>query len=360
MKNINLNNKDARNNNLNDNNSSIKVINKDESNIIKEGNKKGRNINLFPPKKKKKDNKIKNFETSIDVININKKNKKIIKNKKNRLNSKELMILQRDFLNQKNKKFETLVVDNNAIPKKSIEDKINIKQKISLSNYELNDLDYYDALELDKRPFYKIYWSLLRREHLIFFTFFSWGDYNIWYIKCSRFIFLVCTDMAMNVFFFSDDSMHKIYLNYGKYDFIQQIPQIIYSTIISQLLELFLCYLCLTDKHIYQIKNLQNNNKNTGSIFVILKCIKIKLIVFFMFTFILFIFYWYFISAFCSVYQNTQMIFIKDSASSFLTGLLYPFILYLIPSVLRIISLQDVKNKRLKFIYKLSDIIPFF
>ena len=166
--------------------------------------------------------------------------------------------------------------------------------------------------------------------------------------------------MAMNVFCFSVDSMHKIYFNYGKYDFIQQIPQIIYSTIISQLLELFLCYLCLTDKHIYKIKNLQDNKKNTGSVFLILKCIKIKLIVFFMFTFILFIFYWYLISAFCSVYQNTQIIFIKDSASSFLTGLLYPFILYLIPSVLRIISLQDVKNKRLKFIYKLSDIIPFF
>ena len=46
--------------------------------------------------------------------------------------------------------------------------------------------------------------------------------------------------MAMNVFFFSDDSMHKLYLNYGKYDFIQQIPQITYSTIITQIIEIFL------------------------------------------------------------------------------------------------------------------------
>ena len=197
------------------------------------------------------------------------------------------------------------------------------------------------------------------REHLILFTFFSWKDYNIIYIKYARFIFLLCTDMAMNVFFFSDDSMHKIYLNYGKYDFIQQIPQIIYSTIISQLLELFLCYLCLTDKHFYQIKNLKNSN-NPYSIFQILKCIKLKLISFFIFTSILFVFYWYLISAFCSVYQNTQIIFIKDSASSFLTGLIYPFILYLFPSVLRIIALKDIEKKRLKFVYKLSDIIPIF
>ena len=166
--------------------------------------------------------------------------------------------------------------------------------------------------------------------------------------------------MALNVFFFSDDSMHKIYLNYGKYDFVQQIPQIIYSTAISQLLEVFLCYLSMTDKHYYQIKNLKNEKNNKELIMQILKCIKIKLISFFVFTFILFVFHWYLISAFCSVYQNTQIIFIKDSISSFITGLLYPFILYLFPAVLRIISLKDIVKKRLKCIYKLSDIIPFF
>ena len=34
--------------------------------------------------------------------------------------------------------------------------------------------------------------------------------------------------MAMNVFFFADETMHKIFLDYGKFNFIQQIPQVIY------------------------------------------------------------------------------------------------------------------------------------
>ena len=173
-------------------------------------------------------------------------------------------------------------------------------------------------------------------------------------------MFLVCQDMAMNVIFFSDDSMHKLYLSYGKYDFIQQIPQTIYSTIVSQLIEVFLCYLSLTDKHYYQIKALENQQKFKVIVFQILKCIKLKLIGFFTFTLILFAFYWYFISAFCAIYQNTQKTFIKDSSISFLTGLLYPFALYLFPAVLRIISLKDSKKKRLNFLYKVSDIIPFF
>ena len=73
----------------------------------------------------------------------------------------------------------------------------------------------------------------------------------------------------------------------------------------------------------------------------------------------MFAFYWYAIACFCAVYVNTQNAFIKDSLSSFGLGLLYPFILYLIPAVLRLIALRAT-NSRLSFIYTLSDIIPFF
>ena len=134
----------------------------------------------------------------------------------------------------------------------------------------------------------------------------------------------------------------------------------LYSVILSQLIELLVCYLSYTDKHIYKIKELRKNNINKEKILQILQCMKFKLIGFYTFTTIFFVFYWYLISCFCAVYQNTQIIFIKDSASSFLTGLIYPFILYLFPSVLRIIALKDVEKKRLKFVYKLSDIIPIF
>ena len=166
--------------------------------------------------------------------------------------------------------------------------------------------------------------------------------------------------MAMNVIFFSDSSIHKLYANYGKYNFIQQIPKIIYSIAVSQIIEVFLCYLSLTDKHFYQVKHIINKKVNKTNILKILRCVKIKIFVFFVITLILYLFYWYFISAFCAVYQNTQISFIKDSISSFSTGLLYPFILYLFPPILRIIALKDVLKKRPKCIYKLSDIIPLF
>jgi len=229
-------------------------------------------------------------------------------------------------------------------------------QSQKLSDFELNELEYEEAVKLDKRTFIQIYFATLKREHKILFTFFSWNDYNLFYIKLARFVFLLSTDISLNIFFFSDDSMHKLFLNYGKYDFIQQIPQIVYTTIISQILEVFLCYLSMTDKYIYQIKNSKFNSKDVTRIF---KCINIKFLLFFIFTFAMFSFYWYSVASFCAVYENSQTTFIKDSFLSFLLGIIYQFVIYLITSALRICAINKEK-KGLKFVYILSNIIPFF
>jgi len=229
----------------------------------------------------------------------------------------------------------------------------------NLDDFELNELEYDMAVKYDKRSLIQIYFSYLKREIILIFAFFICDDYNLSFIKIARFIFLVSSNMALNVFFFSDESMHKLFLNYGKYNFIQQIPQIIYSTVISQLIEVFLCFLSLTDSHIYQIKKYKDDIENKKKILNVFRCISIKIFYFFLFTFIFFVVYWYLVSSFCSVYQNTQIVFIKDSLGSFLLSLAYSFLLYLFPSCLRVCAIRD-KNMRCKCIFKLSDIIPFF
>ena len=304
-----------------------------------------------------------------DKININNKNDNFISNKffKNKRNNQipvnksltsnnktsQFQSTYRNIINSKNNKPKNISIYNFNFGDKVEQD----EHHNELSNYELNDLEYEESIKLDERKFPEIYWSILKREHLILFTFFSCNDYNLLPIKCARFVFLVCTDMALNVFFFSDESMNTIFLTYGKYDFFQKIPQMVYTVIVSQLLEVLLCFLSLTDKYVYQIKKLKN--KNITNLNRIFRIIKIKLCFFFIITFILFLFYWYIISAFCAVYINTQMIFIKDSIFSFLLGLIYPFILYLFPSCLRIICL-NYRHTNLKCLYKLSDIIPIF
>ena len=142
---------------------------------------------------------------------------------------------------------------------KESKSKENFQSKVEEKKYdklELNQLEYNEAVLYDKRTFFVIYKDIICREHIVIFTFFVCNDYNLLCVKYVRFIFLLSTYMAINIFFYSDNSMHKIFLNYGKYNFVQQIPQIIYTAIITQLLDLFLCFLTLTDKHIYKLKNL--------------------------------------------------------------------------------------------------------
>ena len=320
---------------------------------------------LYPPRKK-------NYFGEL-ILKINKEQKAIAqKNKKTiiRQSLKNQNILDDKIQIYSNTGSRSKVLDNyqsnkvNNLKLKEIithnkqETENNQNPENEYSDYELNELEYIEAIKLDKRTLLQIYWAILKREHLIIFTFINCNDYNLLYIKLSRFIFLIVGDMALNVFFFSDDSMHKLFLNYGKYDFIQQIPQITYSTIFSQIIEVFLCFLSLTDKYIYQLRS-NIIEGNTNNISKVLKCVHIKLIIFFIFTFIFFAVYWYIISIFCGVYRNTQITFIKDSILSFSICLIYPVVIYFISASLRVLSLRDSKA-RFKCIYNFSYIIPFF
>ena len=62
--------------------------------------------------------------------------------------------------------------------------------------------------------------------------------------------------MAMNGFLYADKSIHYLYLNGVKYNFGKQILQIVLSIIITHVMEILLCFLSLTDRHIYEIKGL--------------------------------------------------------------------------------------------------------
>ena len=118
----------------------------------------------------------------------------------------------------------------------------------------------------------------------------------------------------------------------------------------------------MRDDNIYEIKELPSKEKNSEKILSIIDCMNRKLTGFFVFTFLLFLFYWYFISAFCAVYQNTQKIFIRDTFISFAISLIDPFFIYGFTCLLRFISLTLCCRKNCcgKIIYKISDLIPIF
>ena len=153
--------------------------------------------------------------------------------------------------------------------------------------------------------------------------------------------------------------MHKIYEDKGIFNFLFQLPLILYSTIISAVIKKILTILSLTEKSIVEIKNENNLEIATDKMKKLLKCLIIKFILFFIIDFLLIILFWYYIACFCAVYKNTQTYLIKNTVTSFSISLLYPFIFNIIPCLLRIAALQD-ENKDKVCVYKISLIFQIF
>ena len=210
----------------------------------------------------------------------------------------------------------------------------------TLDDYELNHLSYLRALVKDKRNYYQIYWSMIKRDELLLFNFVSYNDYNLFYIKIEKFIIVILNLMAMNAFLFADEKIHKYFLDEFKYNFIKHILQIILSIIITHVFEILLCFLTLTDRYYYQIKALTKIKTAGNKIIDILNKIKRRTFIFFNLMFLLSLFYWYFISAFCAVYKNSQTAFIIDCVLSFIVYLINPFIVYGLLALIRIIGIE--------------------
>ena len=68
------------------------------------------------------------------------------------------------------------------------------------------------------------------------------------------------------------------------------------------------------------------------------------------------VFFWYFIASFCCIYNNTQIILINDTISSFVLSMLYPFGLNLLPGMFRIPALRAPRKDK-KCLYRTSTLV---
>ena len=150
--------------------------------------------------------------------------------------------------------------------------------------------------------------------------------------------------------------MHKIYVDNGNFNFIYQLPQIIYSSLISSVLNTFLKLLALSDDYILNLKKNKDDKNLEQRNIELNKKLKIIFLLFFIISSIFLLFFWYYISMFCTIYKDTQIHLIKDTLISFGLSLLYPFGIYLLPGFFRIPALVD-KNKSKEYMYNISKLV---
>ena len=353
IKSINKNNKSSNKIDT-DNFNSKKNKNKKEKKEKKENRKSKININIdnnkknngktnFPIKKPKRE--------SAKNINFNAFNRintfGEVNNNSRKSNSNLNFISSKDN-NNKRKKSLILHLNKNHLNSKEL----TIKNKISFNDYEINSLLYEDALKYDKRTYIQLYLSLLRTKHSLIFAFYTSTNYNSKIIKICLFFFSFALYYTVNALFFNDSTLHKIYEDGGTFNFIYQIPKILYSSMICSIFDIIIRFFSLTEKNIIQMKrekkNIETNLKNLP------KCLIIKFSLFFVISLIFLFFFWYYLACFCAIYRNTQTHLIKDTLISFGLSMIYPFGSNLFPGIFRILSL---KKRNRECIYKFSQIM---
>ena len=236
--------------------------------------------------------------------------------------------------------------------------KNNVKNNnLKLFDSELNSFPYRLALIFDKRTYIKYYISLIKTKHPLIFSFIPKKDYNIVIVKISILLLSFAIYFAINTLFFDKLIIHKIYESEGKYIISYQMLNIIYSFIISHIICSVIKYVSLSERNLLILKyetSLKDVNVQSDKI---RRSLMIKYIIFYITCLVFLIFFWFYLSSFCAVYQNSQFYPFINTLICVLISLLYPFLINLLPGMLRIPSLKKKKNG--ECLFKISKIIQY-
>ena len=245
-------------------------------------------------------NKIK-MKSKNNYVNQPKRNKS--KNKPIVINNLNLVNKNKYDLNNKSIISENKLSQNQAILQKT-------REIMEYNDEELNQLSYELALKNDSRTYCQYYNSLIKTKHNLIFSFLYNKDYNSRIIKIDLFFINFVLDLTINALFFDDNTMHKIYEDKGKFDFLYQLPQILYSLIISSVLDTLFKLLALSEDYILNLKQnkiITNLNERCAKLY---RKLKIILFCFCIISTIFLLLFWYYISMFCAIYINEMVNYI--------------------------------------------------
>ena len=236
-------------------------------------------------------------------------------------------------------------IDNLGIIKINLNE--NIKKYMPKDSYQtLRNYTFDEAIKYDHRNVIRIFYIYLLSKQIIFHTFFLRSPFEVFPLRFTLFIFMFLCDLALNSLFYLNDNISKKY-HYAKnlflFAFSNNLTIIIYSILVSSFLIIIMTKLSNSTNAIRNIFRREeqkfkkkykidaNRKKEINQeILKVFKYYKIKLFFLFTIEIILILFFWYFVTAFCFVYSNTQTSWLVDCflsiLSRFVVELIFAFL----------------------------------
>ena len=223
------------------------------------------------------------------------------------------------------------------------------------SRQEYIYMEYEEAIKNNKFKFSEIYLLYLIENNIILNTIISDSFINLIPIKISYLCFRLEIMLVLNAFFYSDEYISQTFVNEGKLNFFKSLPKAIYSLLITISFCIILKLLLNNKKEILDLIKSKEKIKFNLTSSEILKSVKTKLIIYFIIQFLFTLFFLYYCSAFCAVYQNSQIFLVFGFLETILFDIIFSCLYCLFLTSIRIISIK----KRIKCLYSITKIINY-
>ena len=213
-----------------------------------------------------------------------------------------------------------------------------------MNNKKLNDVELYDARNLDKRTFCQFYYQELKNTQPIIYSFFYYTHLTPRYFKILHFIFNTTLCFVLNAFFFS-----KYYISEKCFDFENSFywyftniyDRIIYTCVCTVMVSLILRVLTSSKKKMFMwIKREKDPEVFNKEITKMMNKLKLNYIIYssvqgaFMFLF------WLYLSCFCIAYKNNEIEWFVTSWICFGIIQIWYFISTFIVTCLRFLGIK--------------------
>jgi hypothetical protein len=220
---------------------------------------------------------------------------------------------------------------------------------------EFNFANYNEVKDDDTRSGLKMFWSFLKHKQIILFTFYT-ADRNLRILKISLFICFVAFYLAFTALFFNDDIIRAIYTYKGNTDAAVHVTNVVLSSVCSIIMSFIIRLVALNDRDISKILSEKDPVQRNDKIELTKRSLNIRALIFYGISFVIVGVCWYYVSAFCAVFKNSQGHYFINTAVSFIVCNLWPFVTSGISAGLRKLSL----NKKSPGLYKFSQIVSLF
>ena len=237
------------------------------------------------------------------------------------------------------------------------------------SDYTLNNYEYETAIVYENRSFWRILYIIFLAKDNLLNTFILESPLESKPLRICLFIFTYASDLALNSLFYFSDNISDKYHYSGKYLFwftlFNNMIISVISTLLSIILGIILSSLANSKSSLEKqfkkeeeklienpnyVVSAERKSEIIKSITKSLKCLKIKMILFIIIDFLILLFFYYFATAFCSVYQGTQTSWITDAIVSFIISFPIEFTIALVITIFYKISIKY----KIKWLYKIS------